>query len=232
MPAFDTAQIRSLHLFQDVADAHFSVLMKAAFLQRFPSHVQLIGEGEKPDFLHVVMEGGVELLSRYDGRETTITIIRPVTTFILAAAIGDQPYLASGRTLEPSRVLMIPAETVRGVFDEDAAFARAVVGELSRAYRGVMKELKNQKLRTSLGRLANWVLRTHARAGGSGCFSIPFDKRTLASRLGMTPENLSRNLAALAEYGVAVRGREVTLKDIPRLADFAKPVPSIDDPDY
>jgi CRP/FNR family transcriptional activator FtrB len=232
MRAFDAEQIRSVHLFREMADAHFASLMKAAFLQRFPAHVVLINETEKPDFLHVVVEGGVELFSPHDGRETTITIIRPVTTFILAAVVGDLPYLASGRTLEASRILMIPAEAVRSVFDQEAAFARAVVWELSRAFRGVMKELKNQKLRTSIERLANWMLLANAQNGGRGHFTIPFDKHTLASRLGMTPENLSRNLAALGDYGVTVCGREVRLKDIPRLTTLAKPAAAIDDPDY
>ncbi len=232
MRASDIDQIRSTHLFHDVAAEHFSALVQAAFLQRFPAHVQLIAENDKPDFLHIVIEGSVELFSRHDGRETTIMIVRPVATFILAAVIGDLPYLASGRTLEPSRILMIPAETVRDVFGRDAAFARAVVRELSRAYRGVTKELKNQKLRTSVERLANWILRTQKRTGGRESFSIPFDKRTLASRLGMTPENLSRNLTTLADYGVSVRGREIALKDPKRLSAFAKPTPAIDDPDY
>jgi CRP/FNR family transcriptional activator FtrB len=231
MPAFDTAQIRALHLFNDVAEAHFDALMRAAFLQRFPGRVHLINEGDSADFLHVVVEGAVELFSQHDGHETSLGIVRPVTTFILAAVVKDLPYLAAGRTIEPSRILMMPAQTVRSVFDQDAAFARAVVGELSGAYRAVMKELKNQKLRTSVSRLANWMLRIHAQTGG-GAFTIPVDKRTLASRLGMTPENLSRNLAALGAYGVEVRGREVTLTDIPRLIAFAKPAPGIDDPNY
>ena len=40
-----------------------------------------------------------------------------------------------------------------------------------------------------------------------------FDKRTLASRLGMTPENLSRNLALLAKYGVKSSGRDILIED-------------------
>jgi CRP/FNR family transcriptional activator FtrB len=230
MRAFDAEQIRKLHLFHDMADDRFAALMTAAFLQRFPAHVGLINENEKPDFLHVVVEGSVELFSRHDGRETTVTIIRPVRTFILAAVVGDLPYLASGRTLEASRILMIPAEGVRNVFDQDAAFARSVVRELSRAYRGVIKELKNQKLRAGLQRLANWIL--HHTASGGEQFEIPFDKRKLASLLGMTPENLSRHFAALGPHGVTVRGRGIKVADRSELEKVAKPTPAIDDPEY
>jgi CRP/FNR family transcriptional activator FtrB len=55
-----------------------------------------------------------------------------------------------------------------------------------------------------------------------------FDKRTLASRLGMTPENLSRNLALLAKYGVTSSGREIVIDDSSALQRFAKPNALID----
>ena len=89
--------------------AKFEELMGAAFLQRFPQHITLINEGDLPDFLHIVVEGSVELFGAHDGHETTIEILRPVTTFILAAVIRDEVYLKSARTLTPAQILMIPA---------------------------------------------------------------------------------------------------------------------------
>ena len=232
MRTSDANQIRSVHLFRDMADDRFAALVKDAYLQRFPTKVSLIVEHDKPDFLHVVVEGAVELFSRHGGRETTIAVCRPVTTFILAAVVRDLPYLASGRTIEPSRVLMLPAEAVREAFDQDNAFARAIVRELSGSFRGVMKELKGQKLRTSAERLANWILVHNARNGGDGRFILPYDKRTLASRLGMTPENLSRNFAQLAAYGVTVSRNEIRVRSRTELEAYANPTPSIDDRDY
>ena len=90
-----------------------------------------------PGLLHIVVEGSVELFGTHDHRETTIDVLRPVTTFILAAVIRDAVYLKSARTLAPARFLMIPAQTVRDVFGRDAAFARAIVGELAERYRSV-----------------------------------------------------------------------------------------------
>ena len=53
---------------------------------------------------------------------------------------------------------MIPAQAVRDVFGRDAAFARAIVNELAERYRRVVRVLKDQKLRTGIERLANWIL--------------------------------------------------------------------------
>jgi len=99
---------------------------------------------------------------------------------------------------------MIPAPTVRDVFGHDAAFARAIVNELAERYRGVVRALKNEKLRNSAERLANWILQADAEQGNQRYIELAFDKRKLASSLGMTPENLSRNLALLAKYGMKV----------------------------
>jgi CRP/FNR family transcriptional activator FtrB len=220
--------IRSLPLFLEMSEANFESLTAAALLQRFPAHVELIREGELPDFLHVVVDGKVELFATHNGRETTLDVVRPVTTFILAAVIRDEVYLKSARTITDAQILMLPAEKVREVFSRDAAFARAVVGELAERYRDVVRALKNEKLRTSSERLANWILTAEAQQGGSGHVNILYDKRTLASQLGMTPEHLSRNLSSLAEHGVKSSGRSIVIADRTALTAFAKPAALID----
>ncbi len=224
----DRDLIRALPLFRDVIEAHFNDLVGAAFLQRFPPHVVMISEGELPDFLHVVVEGSVELFGSNQGRQTTLDIIRPVSTFILAAVIRDEVYLKSARTLSAAQVLMIPAAKVREVFSRDANFARAVVSELALRYRGIVRALKNQKLRTGAERLANWILEADRREGGTGRYTLTHDKRTLASLLGMTPENLSRNLTTLAQHGVTTTGREIVINDSAKLQKFATPNELID----
>ena len=106
-----------------------------------------------------------------------------MTTFILAAVIRDEVYLKSARTLTPAQILMIPAVAVRDVFGRDAAFARAIVNELAVRYRGLVRALKDEKLRTGAQRLANWILRANAQDHRRN-IEMEFDKRTLASLLG------------------------------------------------
>lgn len=224
----DFKLIRALPLFAAMSEDNFQSLMSAAFLQRFPQNVVLIAEGGLPDFLHIVVEGSVEMFCTHDGHQTTIEIMRPVTTFILAAVIRDEIYLKSARTLTPAQILMIPAQTVRDIFGRDAAFARAIVNELALRYRAVVRALKNEKLRGAAERLANWIIQTNATEGHKGRVELAFDKQTLASRLGMTPANLSRNFALLAKHGVKKSGREIIIEDKPALMRFAKPNSLID----
>lgn len=208
-----------------MAEASFDAVVRGSFLQSFPAGVELIRQGETADFLHVVLGGSVELLAATAGRETTIAVVRPVASFILAAVMRDRPYLMSARTLARASVLMIPGQNVRTVFATDAAFAVAVVEELAVAFRFMMRELKNHKLRTGAERLANWLLLAMDPAG---TVQLDFEKRVLAARLGMTPENLSRALATLGPYGVTVAGRALVVTRPDELRRFARPDPLID----
>ena len=224
-------QVRGLGLFAGWHAERIETLLRASFLQRFPAQVELVHEGQRADFLHIVVEGHVEVFARYRDRETTVAILGPSQSFILAAVMTDQPYLKSARTLSPSRILMLPSEMVRSLFDTEPAFAKAISVELAVAYRSAIQELKNQKLRSNLERLANWVIRTEREQGGHGTLELNFDKRVLASRLGMAPEVLSRSFAALAAYDVGVNGRRITIGDREALMQLARPDALIDDPE-
>lgn len=229
MRASDLPQVRSLELFESMGDSNFDDIMQAAYLQTFPAQVELIAEGEPADFLYIVVEGCVELFAKANGRESTMGMVLPVGTFILAAVLKDAVYLMSARTCQRSRVLMIPSENIRQAFQHDEAFARAIVIELANCYRGVVKHHKDLKLRTAVERLANRLLRFHDDQGASGALQLPYDKRTIASLLGMTPENLSRAFNTLKPYGVDVDGAQIKLQDVKALENLAKPNPLIDD---
>ncbi|WP_420859787.1 helix-turn-helix domain-containing protein [Marivivens marinus] len=228
MPKSYYDDVRRLHLFEKMSRDKFDDLMRGSYVQNFPPQIDMIHEGETSDFLHVVLSGAVELFSSWNNRETTMAIIRPISTFILAATIKNAPYLMSARTIEKSRIALIPSQDVRAAFDADNDFARAIVTELAQCYRGVVKSHKNVKLRTSLERLANYLLRQSNSNGSALQFDLPFEKRTLSSLLGMTPENLSRAFKSLSLYGVSVDGRRIIIGDIEVLRAFAKPNPLID----
>ncbi len=228
MRGIDVPTVREVSLFSGMSDEHFDEVLQMAYLQRFPPQVQLITEGDPADFLHIVVEGTVELFGTSNNRETTMAVLRPVSTFILAAVLNDAVYLMSARTLDKARVLMIPAENVRKAMETDPAFARAMVRELAGGYRSVIRALKEQKLRTGVERLANFLIRADEQAKGNGEVGLTEDKRTLAALLGMTPENLSRAFGTLREYGVVVRGSKISLGDMEELKRLARPTPLID----
>lgn len=230
MRAQESLKLKNLPLFSEMSAESLEVLLDGAFLQKFPAGVVLLHEAEPADFLHVLIDGLVEIFTEQDGVEWGISLLRPVSTFILAAVISDQLHLNSARTLVESSILLIPAQRVRTVFDQDVAFARLVARELAFAYRSSVKKLKGYMARSTVERLANWILTEAKRDATPDNLVVPFDRATLASHIGTTRENLSRSLALLTQHGARIRGREIVIDNRELLQVFARPQRLIDDP--
>ena len=224
----DALVVRDISLFSTLSDKHFDDLLQMAYLQSFPTHVQLATEGDPAEFLHVIVQGTVELFSKSNDRDATMFVLKPVSTFNLSAVLEDAVYLMSARTKDKAKVLMIPAENVRKVMAVDSDFAHAMVAELAKRYRVVIRTLKEHRLRNGVERLANYLLRVNERTSRMGHIELIEDRRTLAARLGMTPEYLSRAFSKLKKYGVEVNGRKICLTNLNDLNRLAKPNPLID----
>ncbi len=216
-------EIARLPLFREMDDAKRERVFAGSFLQAFPPRLTLFEAGQYADFLHVLVDGLIELSASGGGRDTTMRIVEPVTSFILAAVVSDQPYLMTARTIEPSRILLVPAALIREVIRQDTALMQATMRELALAYRDLVRALADMKLRQSAERLGNYLLQQDARGSGQARFELPAGKRLLASLLGMTPENLSRALSSLAQHGVSVCGARVQINDRAALEAYARP---------
>lgn len=223
--------VRDLQLFDGVQDATILKLMRAGYDQSFPPYVTLINEGTPANFLHIVVEGMVELFAGANKREATMAVVRPVSTFILAASVRDAPYLMSARTLQRSRVLLIPSADLRAAIANDNRFAMNVLNELAGCYRSMVRHAKNLKLRNTRERVAAYLLRQSRLLGNAPGFILPVEKRLLASYMGMTPENLSRALKSLAEDGCKIDGQRIIITDRAKFEALAALSPWLDGPD-
>lgn len=224
----DLERARRLPLFSRCSADAFRSIAAGAYLQRFPAGTTLLLEGDHVDFLYILLDGIVELAGSWNDKETTLAVLRPVSTFILAAVVLDADCLMSATTIERSDILMLSGHALRREMMADPGLATAVAEELAGCYRGLVRTLKNQKLRGGAERLANYLITQRHRQGGAPTFSLPHEKRVLASLLGMAPENLSRAFATLADYGVEVSGPNVTIARPVVLERLAKPTPLID----
>lgn len=229
MRAEEIPEIAALPLFASLQPEAREEIFGAAFLQVFPPQLTLIETGGRADFLHVLIDGLVELFTVDGSREVTMQLVRPVSSFILAAAYTDQRYLMSARTLTASRILLIPSELLRDAIARDGALAAAAMTELAMRYRNIVRSLTDMKMRQSLERLANFLLLESARLDNTVQFQLPAEKRVIASLLGMTAENLSRACSALSDYGAIISGPTVQIVDRKTLHALARPDPVTDE---
>lgn len=216
-------EISTLPLFAKMNEEQRERIFAASLVQVFPPQLTLFDVGQKPDFLYVLIDGLVELHTSNGMRDTVVEIAQPVSTFILAALITDQPFLMSARTLEASRIMMIPGGILRNVIKQDSALMQETMRELAVGYRNMVRALTDMKLRQSTERLGNYILLQSHKQNGQINVQLRSEKKLLASLLGMTPENLSRAFSALSKYGVSIDGADITITDYAALVQFARP---------
>jgi CRP/FNR family transcriptional regulator, transcriptional activator FtrB len=216
-------EVAALPLFAELSPEYREQLLRRALVQRVPTGVTLFEQGDPADFLYILIEGAVEL--RADdgaGHEALVEVVQPVDSFILAAVVTDAPLLMTARTLTRSRLLLLPAATLRSELCEQPALALMLLASLAGQYRGLVRQIKALKLRTSAERIGCYLLSLAREQGGSGTIELPYSKRALAERMGMTPENLSRAFAALRERGVRMNRSRVVIEDVDRLESFCR----------
>ena len=225
MRAGERPEIAKLPLFAEMNEVQRERVFTASLLQVFPPQLILFDVGQKPDFLYVLVDGLIELFASNADRDSTLAIVEPVSSFILAALVTDQPFLMAARTLKSSRVMLIPAGLLRDVIKQDGALMQQAMRELAVGYRHMVRALTDMKLRQSTERLGNFLLLESHKRNGDKNLHLRGEKKLLASLLGMTPENLSRALSALSKHGVSVNGANIAITDHDALVKFARPDP-------
>jgi len=127
--------------------------------------------------------------------------------------------------VEEGRIASFPLATLWGAADRDHGFAGDLARIACNEWHSILGQLKDHRLRSAPQRFAAYLVRLAAAAGqphhGAAEVELIDDRKTLASLLGMTPENLSRTIAQFRERGVIITGRSVTIADLSHLADFA-----------
>ena len=224
----DEAEFTSLPLFAAMNIGARGRVFAASFVQSFPPQLRLFELGTRADFLHILIDGMVELYTSDHDRDSTMAIVRPLHSFVLAAVYTDQRYLMSARTLAPSCILLVPAPLIREVIGEDRALMRFAMGELAHGFRTFVRTLTDLRKRRSAERFGNFLLLESVRLGGADQFELQIDRRTLSSLLGMTSEQLSRTVGKLAAHGVTIKGATVHISDRPALTAYARPDPFVD----
>ena len=217
----EVPEVRIFPLFARLSNDLLAEVLAAATAHRYISGDTLFHQGEDPQSLHVVIDGEIGLFgTASDGEETVVNILRSGEIFIAAAALTGRPYLMSAKALAPSRILALPAERLRRDLQSVPDLAAGMLEAMSTHFRTLVREVKELKLKTSAQRLGLYLLSLTPKRSGSAVAWLPHSKRVIAARIGIRPETLSRNLAALQQYGVQVSATKVSIADLETLAAF------------
>ena len=185
----------------------------------------LFRKGDPCDGFHLVVYGQIKLaFTSPSGVEKVVELMGPGQSFGEAVMFTERPYPVYSQALVDSMLLHIAKAVVFEEIERDPAFARKMIGGLSRRLHSLVSDLESYTLHSGMQRVIGYLLRGEPEKGNQDAplsVALPSSKTIIASRLNLTPEHFSRILHDLMEAGlIRVEGRSVTILDLEQLRTF------------
>jgi CRP-like cAMP-binding protein len=181
--------------------------------------------GEPVPGVIAVVEGSAKLaLRRNGGEEKVARILEPGECFGFAAVLLERPCPVDVVALSNCVVAAIPPMPLLRLMQQHANFAVAMARTLAGRVLELVGELEACVQHSSLQRLACYLDSRAEPAGEKGKWLVrlPATKSTIAARLGVKKETMSRQLRELSLRGVImVAGPEIAILDREGLAQLA-----------
>jgi CRP/FNR family transcriptional activator FtrB len=218
----DKNDCRDTGFFAKFGDASFASFIDASYIQTTPANISFITALQQSDLIFTLIDGKTLMFGNIDDRPVALKLQDGPQMIQLGQAVLGHPYEWSVKTLTDSQIVVTPTSVLQKLFEEDTDVRRAVTEEIATSHRVLQHDLFNHKFRRSAHRLAYWILGEVHKSPDTVDLKLSFEKRILASLLGMSPENLTRSFVALSSRGVKCNGRMVVITDQNKLEKFVQ----------
>jgi CRP-like cAMP-binding protein len=210
--------LRDFPLFAVLDDTTLQRLTTDAKIETYEDGATLFGQGDAVTAVMIVVRGFVKLVRTAPcGDETLICIRSDGATVGTAPSASGEVSNVSAEAIGPSTILKLPAGRFVRLLSESPALAMATLEDAKRQLVELTGEIESLKARGADQRLARFILSLCPEGSDACRFRLPYDKRLVAARLGVTQETLSRSFARLREYGVRTETREIAVESVSRL---------------
>lgn len=218
----DEALVLTTPMFDGVERETVLALLDGAVITTHPKGVFLFSQGDAANRFFMVLAGRVNLFALTEaGDQSIIEVIDAGQSFAEAAIFASRRFPINAEAAPGSRLLEVPAQPFLRKLSDNTRLAAMLLASLARWQRRLFNEIADIKSRSPVQRLGLFML-AQAEPGDANTAEIqlPLTKNQLASRIGITPESLSRALARLRPMVAATRGRGFVIADVAELRRF------------
>jgi CRP/FNR family transcriptional activator FtrB len=217
--------IARLPAFRELSRQDLDTLAGYARLSEFRRGAMIVRRGESLEGPIALVEGSAKLaLRRNSVEEKVARILEPGECFGFAALLLGRPCPVDVVALSNCAVATVPSMPVLHLAEQRPGFALALARTLAERMLELIDELEASARQSSLQRLACYLDSRAEPGGEKGGWRVrlPATKSTIAARLGVKKETMSRMLRELSSRGViAVSGPEIAILDRDGLAQLA-----------
>lgn len=156
-----------------------------------------------------------------DGAEIVTDTLTSSHWFGEIGLAGSEPLPYGAEVIEDAALISLPRFLLAEEVLRNGPFGLKILQELTRQKAQKDMEVEHLAAQTAPQRLGCLILKLCPARQGEASLTLPYDKLTLASRLGMQPETLSRALSKLKDAtSLSIKGHTIHIPDIKALADY------------
>jgi CRP-like cAMP-binding protein len=196
-------------------------------VRQFEARQDVIVEGERPDDVHLLLEGWA---GRYkvlpDGGRAIMAYLIPGDVCDIHITLLNEMDHSIG-TLSPAKVAFIPREKMDELMRKGDNLGRALMWS-TLVDEAILREwLVNLGHRPADKRVAHLICEMMLRSNAVGLtdddsFDLPLTQEELADTMGITPVHMNRTLQALRGHNlITTQGKRVYINDVTRLMEFS-----------
>jgi len=186
----------------------------------------LFRHGDKADYFYFVLEGRIKLYRvTLGGGEQVVNVMGPGETFGEAIMfLQRQEYPVSAEALCQTTVYPVECQSFRRYLQDHPDVCLSMLAVVCQRLHMRLNDISRTRLKNAEHRLA-WYLIDQIREveDNTAIIGLNISKSTLASRLSMMPETLSRAMARLMEAGVLekkAKGKTLVITDVEGLRNL------------
>jgi len=193
----------------------YSALLSRGRRRQYPRHARVFCEGDRSDFLVVILDGRVKIAVTTPGGDESLLGVRgPGELVGELAAFDAQPRLASATALEPLTVQTVTAAEFR----EFLAQYPAAAVELRRMLIHRLREADRRRVEfgthDTASRVAHLLADMSSEQQSPGPAVVRLSQQEIGKLIGASRESVARALTKLREHKLVETGhRSVTVLD-------------------
>ena len=160
----------------------------------------LIKEGQRLDFLPIVISGSIRVYRQWEGREILLYYVKPQETCMmsLSSAYFSNISAANGMAMEKTEIMVLPAKMISEWQLKYPSWNQFIISTFRSRYDELLNAFENVAFNPISGRVKDYLIH---RSSGADSKRVDVSHQTLANELGTTRVVISRILKQLEKDG-------------------------------